>query len=113
MVNRLEKLAGVYESTAAAYEVGYLMPGNRPTPGRLWAANVPDLGETAVFELPNGTIAWHLTKSNVMFVEKVASGLQIMLELVYMDDRGFTQMVTLIAPRGRLKKIFEFIGHPL
>jgi hypothetical protein len=112
-VNRFEKLAGVYESTAANYVPGYLLPGDPATPGRLWAANVPDLGETAVFELPNGTFAWHLTKTNVVFVQKVASGLQIMLELTYMNDNGFTEMITLIAPRGRLKKIFAFIGHPL
>jgi hypothetical protein len=113
MATWAEKAAGIYESTAAQFAFGPRVPGMQVLPGRFWAADTPDEGAVAAFEAPGRNILWSISRQIVTYVKRIAAALQIVVEIVFVDDEGNSHLITLIGPRGRVKKIFAFIGYPL
>lgn len=80
--------------------------------GFLWAATIE--GEKVIaFETAPGQVEFGLSPANLVSARKVAAGLNIVVEVVIRDDEGTTDELTIIGPRGRVKKIFAFLGHEL
>lgn len=112
MVNRFDKAMGIVERTSAEAGAGPWVPGLKTQNGYLFAADFDGV-KAAAFETAPGRIAFTLEPETLVTVRKVASGLNVILELqLRAADEGIIT-VTLIGPRGRMKKIFAFIGHPL
>lgn len=113
MASWIEKASGIYESTSAQFAFGTWVPGMQTITGRFWAANTPDQGAVAVFEAPGRNFLWSISKENITYAKKIAAALQIVVEILLVDDGGNSHLITLIGPRGRVKKIFAFVGYPL
>lgn len=80
--------------------------------GFLWAATV-DGEKVIAFEVAPGQVVFGLSETSLASARKVAAGLNIVVEAVMKDDEGNTETLTIIGPRGRVKKIFAFLGHKL
>lgn len=51
--------------------------------------------------------------TSILLVRKVASGLSIIVEMTAKTDDGSERVFTVVGPRGRVTKIFAFMGHAL
>jgi hypothetical protein len=112
MVNALDKAMGIVERTSAEAGDGVYFGGMPTVRGFFWAAAVE--GEkVAAFEMAPGNVIFGLTSENVRSVKKVMAGLNIIVQVVYGYEDGEPMPIVIIGPRGRVKKIFAYIGYEL
>ena len=112
MVSSLDKAIGIIERTSAELGQGFYYGGMPTQWGFLWAANLE--GEpAAVFELGPGQMLVAFTKDNLIAASKVAAGLNIIVQVSVKGNDGSAVPLVIVGPRGRIKKIFAFLGKPL
>jgi hypothetical protein len=113
-MNEFEKVSGAFASTFVHCGVGAWSPDMQKITVFMWAAELPNgVRAAAIQQLPDRKIAWILFDSIIDYVGNVASGLAIIVEVIFRDEDGQSHLLTLIGPSGRLKKIFKFLGHPI
>lgn len=112
MVNALDKAMGIVERTSAELGVGAWYAGMQTARGFLWAATVEG-DKYIAFEVAPGQVVVGMTAETLKYARKVASGLNIIVNASVTDDNGELTHLTFIGPRGRVKKIFAFLGWNL
>jgi hypothetical protein len=111
MVNALDRAMGVVERTSAEAAEGSWVPGMPTVRGFLWAAPLEGTKYIA-FETAPGRVEFGLHAGNLVRAKKVAAGLNMVVEAV-MRDGDEDVILTIIGPRGRVKRIFAFLGFNL
>lgn len=112
MVSWIDKQLGIVERTSAEFAEGSWVPGMPTTLGFFWATRYEGQ-PVAAFEVAAGQVVFSLSKETVRRARKVASALNIVVEVAIPLEYGTDGVLTIIGPRGRVKKIFAFIGHPI
>ena len=67
----------------------------------------------ALMFTPRGGLPEVLLVSDIYSVDKRGSGLNIVVDVGFIDGDGDRAMACLVGPRGRMKKIFAAAGYPL
>jgi len=113
MVNALDRAMGIVERTSAEVGEGRWLPGMRTQNGFLWAGLVK--GEKCIaFESFPGQVLFALTADNLISARKVTAALNIIVEVVVGSEDGTGDVaMVVIGPRGRVKRIFAYLGHNL
>jgi hypothetical protein len=112
MVNPIDRALGIVERTSAEAASGPWVPGMQTEMGYLWAATIE--GEKVIaFETEPGRVAFGISAANLVTVRKLAAGFNIVVQVVIRDTEGMMDEITIIGPRGRMKKIFAFLGQHL
>ncbi len=109
MVSYIDKTLGIVERTSADTGEGPWIPGMELTRGWLWAATLEGQRSVA-FELAPGRVLFVFGPSDVKSVQKRASVLNTVVDVTVVGDDGAPLVVTLVAPRGRLKRVLAHIG---
>lgn len=112
MVSWVDKQMGIVERTSAEFAEGAWVPGMPTTMGFLWATQYEGQ-PVAAFEVAPGQVVFSLNRETVRHARKVAAALNIVVEVAIPLEDGTDGILTIIGPRGRVKKIFAFIGHPI
>jgi len=113
VVNRYLQAMGVVERTSAEVADGPWVPGLQTQLGYLMAIDSEGVAGAA-FEVAPGQIALSFDREQVISARRVASGLNVIVDAdIRADDGNSVLTVTFIGPRGRMKRIFAFLGHPL
>lgn len=111
MVNKIDQMLGIVERTSADVGDGRWVPGMPMQRGYLWASTVEGTRVMA-FEVAPGQILLAIEQPTITRSIKRASGLNMVVE-VEVTVNGERLVLTLVAPRGRLKRILTFMGHPV
>lgn len=114
MVNRLDQAAGMYERTSA--EVGELpwTPSSEKRLGYLFAATLE--GQNfAAFEVAPGQVILSIGAENLVSARRISGAINIVVEVKLRSNDGTGEIfsVGIRGPRGRVAKIFAFLGHPV
>lgn len=114
VASRIERALGIVERTSAEIGEGPWTPRTRTQNGYLFAFNTDGV-RGACFELAPGNVL-PLDPARIESVRKVASGFNIILD-VYIraspGDPNSAGVITVAGPRGRVRRIFDFIGCPI
>ena len=109
MVSHIDKALGIVVRTSAEAGEGPWFPGMETTWGSLWA--LTHNGEHGVvFELAPGRVMFTISPEMVEFAQKRASAVNTVVDLTVKGADGAPLVITLIAPRGRLKRVLAHIG---
>lgn len=112
MVDLIGKVVDPVVRSSAEFGEGPWYGGMPTVRGFLWAATVE--GRKVIgFETAPGVLAWAFDAGQIRSARKVMSALNIIAEFTAIDDAGSLFTLSVVAPRGRLKKIFDFAGHRL
>jgi len=112
MASFADRALGIVERTSADAFPGEWAPGVEMTRGFLWAMSLDGVPVLA-FETSPGSILFSVAAPDILDVRKPRAGLNVMLEVDVKGDNHEEHTLTLVGPRGRMKRIFDFLGWVL
>jgi hypothetical protein len=112
MASFADRAVGIHERTSGEIGDGPWVPGQRMQIGYLFAATV-DGEPYLAFEVAPGNVPISLAKSQLVAVRKRGSGLNIVVDVDVRAPEGDVVTLAIVGTRGRVKKIFAFMGFPI
>lgn len=105
-------MVNVLVETSASFGPSAWGNGPKISKGRL-AALQDDGGDVMLAFKARDVGTFVIHKKDIISAHKVMSGLNTIVEVVANTDDNRRMTVCFVAPRGRMKKIFAALDHPL